>query len=136
MGGVIMDIDQLQQRIDALAAGLAAKGFALPGVHLILNDNAAPNIALNAKGQKYEHIATTIYWGKGDTLDEKLDDAAAWIAEQPDPEMRHMHDFMAALGKVIDKGRDLGIDVAYVSPLQDTLKRLSENILTDQRGKK
>jgi hypothetical protein len=44
-----------------------------------------------------------------------------------------MKEFMTALSDVIELGRQNGIEVDFVNPLVDTMRRLSENILTDQR---
>jgi hypothetical protein len=131
-----MTVEELQAAINDLAKRVEEKGFALPGAYSMIRANGSEGVALQAKDDKYEHIQSSIYHAKGDTLAEKLADAAAWIEAQPDPDTRHLHDFMSALGRVIDNGRALGIDVPYLSPLEATMKALSENILTDQRGKK
>ncbi|WP_391564592.1 hypothetical protein [Sinorhizobium meliloti] len=45
-----------------------------------------------------------------------------------------MKQFMGALANVIDLGKDNGIEVEFLNPLQATMKKLSDNILTDQRA--
>jgi hypothetical protein len=37
---------------------------------------------------------------------------------------------MGQLGKLIDAGKSGGIEVDYLNPLLDTMKRLSENVIT------
>ena len=69
------------------------------------------------------------YFRKG-TLAEQFDAADAFVAAMPTAEETKLQDFMSALGNVIDLGRTNGIDVAYVNPLTETMKKLSENILT------
>jgi hypothetical protein len=69
----------------------------------------------------------------GDTLEAKTDAADVFIAAMPTPEENRRNEFMAQLAKVIDLGRENGIDIEYLNPLSATMKRLSENALTDQR---
>ena len=70
----------------------------------------------------------------GRSLDEKIADAYAWIAAQPTRKTRDLHEFMAALGRVIDKGRALDVPVDFLNPLTDAMKRLSANIITKERA--
>jgi len=59
--------------------------------------------------------------------------ARKFIAELPTAEETKFREFMGALGNVIDLGRKNGIEVDFINPLTETMKRLSENALTDQR---
>lgn len=42
------------------------------------------------------------------------------------------NDFIAAVGRLIEQGRDVGIDVDFLNPLTDMMKALSTNIITKQ----
>lgn len=42
------------------------------------------------------------------------------------------NDFIAAVGRLIEQGRDVGIDVDFLNPLTDMMKTLSTNIITKQ----
>ena len=42
--------------------------------------------------------------------------------------------FMRDLGKLIDNGRKIGLEVEFMNPLVESMKRLSENIITHQPG--
>jgi hypothetical protein len=42
------------------------------------------------------------------------------------------NDFIAAVGRLIEQGRDVGIDVDFLNPLTDMMKSLSTNIITKQ----
>lgn len=72
--------------------------------------------------------------GYGDTPECALADLMDKIASIPSMEEQHLREFQRDLGKLIDKGRDYGIDVDFVNPLIATAKRLAENALTDQRA--
>lgn len=42
------------------------------------------------------------------------------------------NDFIAAVGHLIEQGREVGIDVEFLNPLTDMMKTLSTNIITKQ----
>ncbi|MDH7787692.1 hypothetical protein QBD01_003719 [Ochrobactrum sp. 19YEA23] len=67
-----------------------------------------------------------------DTYD-LVDQARKFIASLPTAEETKFREFMGALGNVIDLARKNGIEVEFINPLTETMKRLSENALTDQR---
>jgi hypothetical protein len=72
--------------------------------------------------------------GTGETPLEAIDALRSEIDNLPSEEERNLREFQHDLGKLIDKGRDFGIDVEFVNPLVETSKRLAENALTDQRA--
>ncbi len=66
----------------------------------------------------------------GDDFAECLGKAQALIAALPSAEQARLQQFMNKLGDLIDIGRDEGIAVDFLNPLLDTMKRLSENVIT------
>lgn len=70
--------------------------------------------------------------GWGETPDEALDALMAKIAAMPDLETVAMHEFQRDLGKLIDKGRDLGIDIKWLNPITEMARELAENALTHE----
>lgn len=130
-----MDTKIAQKRVNDLAAAMVAKGMREPSARLEIRANEEPHVFLKWKqglgndifgGDKYEFI-------RGD-IATALEKAAAYIAKQPDAEQSKLNDFMSALGSVIDIGRKHGIDADYLNPLVASMKKLSENVLTDQRA--
>jgi hypothetical protein len=67
-------------------------------------------------------------------LDTAMTEALTWIAQIPSQAEREHNAFIRQVGRLIDSGRDIGIDVAFLNPLTDMMTRLSENILEDKRG--
>jgi len=67
-------------------------------------------------------------------LDTAMTEALTWIAQIPSQAEREHNAFVRQVGRLIDSGRDIGIDVAFLNPLTDMMTRLSENILEDKRG--
>jgi hypothetical protein len=125
-------IEDVQARINTMPAAMNAKGLRNPDAKFSISANAelAAHLGWDDKktayGSKYE-------WIKGKTPSEILRKMDAFIAALPSPDETRMKEFMTALSDVIELGRQNGIEVDFVNPLVDTMRRLSENILTDQR---
>jgi hypothetical protein len=128
-------IDEIYTAINPLPAMLAAKGKAKPEAEFEVEANAGMWLRL-----MYLKPHSSNDWDKeyhsfqGSTFDEALGKAVAFIKELPSAEQAKLHEFMGALGKLIDAGRADGISVDYMNPLLDTMKRLSENVITYKPG--
>lgn len=126
-----MDIKEIKRRLDALAAGMLAKGVPEPEARLNIESNVTDfSVVLSWPDKKrfreYEYFRGTIT--------EALDAAAAYVAALPTPEQTRMTAFMASLGETIELGKKADIDVEMVNPLVETMKRLSKNALTHAKG--
>lgn len=129
-----MNVSEIQKNVDRLQKALVAKGKTRAEVAfqiesfaecLVMLQWAKPG-SLNGYGQDYEFIR--------DSDPVKLfAKADAFIAKLPTAEETKFREFMGALGDVIELGRTNGIDVDFINPLTETMKRLSKNALTDQR---
>lgn len=53
----------------------------------------------------------------------------AWIEGLKSVEEQDRDDFRAKLARLIDEGREIGIETDFVNPLEETMKRLSENAI-------
>ncbi|MBD9542974.1 hypothetical protein IB276_26365 [Ensifer sp. ENS04] len=127
-----MDTKEIQKRIDVMPAAMSAKGKNLPEVTFRIEANSASSMSLrHAKaGSRW---ADEFHQISGKTPSELLAKAEAWIAALPTAEETRMKEFMTALSDVIELGRKSGVEVEFVNPLVETMKRLSSNIITDQR---
>lgn len=127
-----MDTKEIQKRIDTMPAAMAAKGLRKPRAEFDIRGNEELRGMLSwddtksSYGSKYEWIA-------GKTPESTLKKMNAFIAALPSPEETRMKEFMTALSDVIELGRKSGVEVEFVNPLVDTMRRLSSNIITDQR---
>lgn len=128
-----MDIKIAQKRVDDLAAAMVVKGMRSPAATLMMKANSQPclHLAWADKSQTYGESYDCFH---GDTVVEAFEAANEFVANRPTLEQANLNEFMAALGKVIDLGKDNGIKVDFLNPLVATMKRLSENIITDQRA--
>lgn len=124
-------IEEVKHDIDGLVEMLVEKGKIAPEVSIEiygLTDNIRVwmrfrNSPLSERSMKYT---------SGDTPEEALDEARKLISKMPSLKDAQLHEFMSNLGKLIDVGRDCGIEVEFLNPLTETMNRLSENIITFQ----
>lgn len=129
-------IEEIYAAINPLPAMLSAKGKVKPEVFLQIEANARITLHMNwCKGGTYKDWDRHYECFIGDTAEETIAGAIQFINDLPDAKTARLHEFMGQLGKVIDSGRDLGVDVDFLNPLTETMKRLSENIVTYQAAK-
>lgn len=125
-----MRSDEIQQKMNDLSSAMLAKGLRNPDPQVMIGAHVAPVVYMHWGG-----------WGEPDErtefirdpdIEQAITDAFALIASLPSPEEAKRQQFMASLAKVIDLGRENGIEVDFLNPLTETMKRLSENALTYQ----
>lgn len=66
---------------------------------------------------------------RGDTFEEVLDAADAFVAALPPINESRRREWMKDLGRHIDKGREIGIETEFLNPLAETMQRLSKNAI-------
>ena len=129
-------LDEIYAAINPLPAMLSAKGKVKPEVNFNAEANAQLNISMSWKKpyslNEWERSFEIFF---GDDFAESLGKAMAFIGDLPSAEQAKLHHFMGKLGSVIDAARDDGIEVAYLNPLVETMKRISENVITHQPKK-
>lgn len=126
-------IDQIYAAINPLPAMLTSKGKVNPTVSFGIEANARFHISMNWRRpyarNDWEHEYQHFF---DDDFATALGKAVAFINELPSADQAKLHHFMGGLGKLIDAGKSDGIEVDYLNPLLDTMKRLSENVITHQ----
>lgn len=129
-----MNTNEIQARIDRMPAALNVKGRREPEVMYWINANSHSQVVIQWKNSKADSWGSKVDFNviRGETVEELLDNADAFIAAMPSPEAARMAEFTEALAGVIELGRQNGIDVEFVNPLTEAMKRLSENALTHQ----
>ena len=128
-------IETIYAAINPMPAMLSAKGKVKPEVTCMISANAGIVISMNWKKPYARHDWETEYEHFiGDNLADVAAKAIAFIKELPTAEQAKLHHFMGNLGKLIDASKDAGIALDYLNPLVDTMKRLSENVITYKPG--
>ena len=131
-----MDIEAIQKRIDKMPAAMSAKGLVEPEADFILSANSESYVRLywyKDRAAKAKYSPSYHYIRQG-SISQKLDEADLFIATLPSRKEAQFQEFMTALGGVIDLGKSNGIEVDFLNPLVATMKRLSENAITHQKG--
>ncbi len=124
-------IAEIYEALNPLPTLLSAKGKGRPEVRFMLDANAAFGIFMSwAKEDARHEYETDCEYFHAATFAEALERARAFITELPSAEQAKLHGFMGKLGRLIDAGNAVGIDVEYVNPLVETMKRLSEAAIT------
>lgn len=126
-----MNAEEIQKEIDALVPLMVDKGLRNPRATFEFHSGTSlPVVWLmsdtkNKAGNDWHRMV-------GDDIPDILANAREFISELPDPEEAKRQEFINQLAALIDLGRENGIDLAFVNPLQETMKRLAENALTHE----
>lgn len=124
-------IEEIYTAINPLPAALTAKGKVSPNVSFVVEANANVAISMNwVKPHKQAEWDRNYETFLGESFEQALQKAVAFVNELPTAEQAKLHHFMGQLGKLIDDGKSDGIVVDYLNPLLDSMKRLSENVIT------
>lgn len=126
-----MNVKQIQDRLDELAARMGAKSLRAPAAEFEFRSNMDPRIVL--KWNKSPTGWDTHYeFIEGDSIEGAFNKADEVVFDLPSPEERKLSEFMAAVAAAIDLGRENGIETEWTNPLTVLMKTLSENALTYQ----
>lgn len=123
-------IKDIYDAINPMPAMLSAKGKRLPEVQIHIEANAKTKLVMSWVKFGAEKDWERDYKVFVGAFDAMAIEAVNFINQLPDGETEKLHHFMGQLGKLIDIGNAHGIKVEYLNPLTETMKRLSENILT------
>lgn len=129
-----MTIDEIYTALNPLPAMLCAKGKVSPKVEFRIEANAGFNIAMNWRKPYARHDWEHEYeCFLGDDFAKVHAKAVDFINALPSAEQAKLHHFMGKLGHLIDAANADGIEVAYLNPLVESMKRLSENVITHKK---
>lgn len=125
-------IEEIYAAINPLPAMLSAKGKVNPGVTCMIEANAEITVYMKWKkeGDARDWETDCECFRSDDDFADAMAQASDYIAKLPAPEVAKLHSFMGQLGRLIDVGKNAGINLDYLNPLLDTMKRLSENVIT------
>ena len=126
-----MNVDEIQARLDAIIPAMLAKGLTKASAEYSIRSDQDTRLML--KFSKYDGVSSRDTWERDYHFCDTFDEADAFIAALPSAEETKRAAFMEQLAATIELGRANGIEVGYVNPLVETMRKLSENIITDQR---
>ena len=101
-----------------------AQPFMAPSLWVKASGKVSVNLYREFRSGDYD-LATIL----GDTFEEALDAADAFVAALPPINESRRLEWMKDLGRHIDKGREIGIETEFLNPLAETMQRLSKNAI-------
>ncbi len=127
-----MNATDILREITRLENLLTNKGFTAAKIEISVGFSTrelTANIAYKAGGSyeyKFIHIEALDGFGSLITDTEEYINGLKSVAEI------EKENFMASVGRLIDQGRDIGIDMDFLNPLTAMMDKLSSNIITKQ----
>ena len=121
---------------DELAKLMAGRGIKTPSAAIeARSGHRTARVMLNfatassSYADQYEFLS-------GDTIEEAVEKAEAWVMAQPTADERALQDALELTAKALEASRKAGLDTgegaAFVAQLEAMMKRLSENAITDK----
>lgn len=117
----------------AIEALITSRGFHRPEVAFLVNFFAGRPFSMKVEMRTTESYDSSISTYPDVQTEDEIPalflQAREWVAAQKDPKTLRREQFIAHLGRVIDEGRALNLDVEFMNPLVESMRKLSENIL-------
>lgn len=125
---------EIKNACEGLEATITAKGYYMPTVTVYLNW-IGYEITINIEsrvdaysGVKNEFINASYQEG----FDVIFDRAKRLVSAMQPIQDAKRDAFIAAVGKLIEQGRDIGMEVEFLNPLTAMMSKLSTNIITKE----
>lgn len=126
-----MNASDILREITRLEKLLTNKGFTAPKIEISVGFSTrelTSNIAYKAGGSsEYQFIHVEAL----DGFESVIADTEDYINGLKSVAEIQRDAFVASVGRLIDQGRDIGIEVDFLNPLVDMMGKLSHNILED-----
>ena len=126
----MLTANDIQLSVNAILADMVERGLRRPTCTAMIEAECLPRIYLHWDEEGFDFGRTEL--GCGNNVGEALQNARDIITAIPPKEERDRAEFTRLLANAIDKGRSIGIEVDFLNPLTETMKRLSENAITYQ----
>ena len=124
------------QTAQAMERAIEAKGYSRADVEFTLNytDTIGVYVRLNYFADEDRKSITRAHSENVTaTIDEFVSEIWDTIAALPSIEEARNNDFLAQLGKTIDRATELDLPLDYVTPLKAAFDAMTENLLADHR---
>lgn len=119
-------------RLTAIEHTLTGLGYNYPAADLSVHWTDSIPLRLRVAYKAGTEYLSEVFDAREETdeaLGKLLEAAEAWAKNLPSPEDRAKEAFLLEFGRTIDKARDLGFSVDFINPLEESMRKLSENIL-------
>ena len=127
-----INANELHVAIKALQARLKARDFIDPEVSLAVSTKDWRTTCLEVSFKvrdDSQYTYKSFYGDDASLISDSLVEAHVYVEGlKSKAELEH-EEFMAMLGRVMDRAKDLGMDEHFINPLTDMMKRLASNAL-------
>jgi hypothetical protein len=124
---------ELKGKCKSYETAINGKGYVLARVYLTINwlyeDNTVVCVQHRTGGYSTEH-SEYIRCDLAEGWATVLGKVEKYIDGLKSVEDKKREEFVAAVGRLIDQGRDIGIEVDFLNPLTQMMEKLSSNIIT------
>jgi hypothetical protein len=124
---------QIYNECLAIEALITSRGFLRPEVAFFVNFFGGKPYSLQVQMRTNETYDSMISFYPDAQTEDQIPDlftkAREWVAAQKDPKTLRREQFIANLGRVIDEGNILGLEVEFMNPLVESMRKLSENVI-------
>lgn len=127
-----MTYEEIQKAVNEISKMLTDRGVGHYSCFFEVKANESPCFYIGCHDKIFGGLNSKFI--RGESPQDVFEETKAFVMALPNKEDRNKQSFMAELASVIDKGKDLGIDVEFLNPLIEQMRSLSENIITDKRG--
>jgi len=129
-----MNAAEIHTALKAIEATISDKGYYDPRATLKVNWVGYDlTLVLEYKSSSRATVKTDfIHADIEDGIDGIIAKAVKRVAEIASIEEQKKNDFIAAMGRLIDQGREIGMEVEYMNPLTEMMGKLSTNIITKE----
>lgn len=121
-------IQEINSRLSALIVAMLEKGLHQPKAALWINADADYQVSMHS-GRGYGNDDHWYEYPAADEPTAAIDKAFAIIAAFPAPVTAKLNAHMRRVADCIDKGREDGIDDAYIAPLVIVKRAMTDNLL-------
>lgn len=125
---------EIKAECERLAAVIADKGYYMPHVTVYLNW-VGYDITVNVSWRTSAHSLSQDKFLHGkceEGFDGMLGQADDFVSTMKSIADAQRDAFIAAVGKLIEQGRDIGMEVEFLNPLTAMMSKLSTNIITKE----
>lgn len=123
---------EIMREIHRLERLLVSKGFTSTKVEISVGFSVRELTASLQYKAGSELLYKFIHVEAMDGFDGLISDVEEYIEKQKSVLEIQQDAFVAAVGRLIDQGKEIGVDVKFLNPLTDMMTKLSSNIITDQ----
>lgn len=122
-------IQEINSRLSALIVAMLEQGIDCPRTELNFKSDQDPCAVLWGTTEQKPFLGGFLKVFTAADASAALDAASAYIAALPDLKILKLNAHMRRVADCIDKGREDGIDDAYIAPLVIVKQTMTDNLL-------